>query len=236
MGSDDLHKKTNSVKNRRKRKSKIIEPIENRQRQFGNKEIPKIFIISDDTKSIVYYLKGFQNANKINPKNLTIEGCGFDQFRLAEKAKEKAEDYDCVFCLFDQDAGHKSDPHYKKYRQALDLIKNYHNIAAITSVPCYEIWLLLHFKYIDKAFTNTENKSICNMVISELRTCDGMQDYEKKKGEGKADEKIYQKMKPYMETALQNAELLEKSNERNHTDNPSTKIHVLIKDLQRHFG
>jgi hypothetical protein len=236
MGSDDLQKKRNSVKNRRKLKK--IEPLENRQRKNGNKEIPKILIISDDTKSIIYYLTGFRQEKRINQKNLTIEGYGIDQLSLARKAKENAEDYDCVFCLFDQDAGHKNDPHYNKYVEALNLIKNYHKnkIVAITSVPCYEIWLLLHFKYIDKPFTNTGNKSICNMVISELRKCDGMQDYEKKKGEGKADEKIYQKMKPYLKTAIQNAKLLEKSNERNHTNNPSTKIHILIGYLQKHFS
>ncbi|RKZ53690.1 MAG: hypothetical protein DRR16_05200 [Candidatus Parabeggiatoa sp. nov. 3] len=168
MGSDDLHKKKSIVKIRRL-KQKNARHLASKQRKLGNREIPKILIMSDDKKSVVYYLEGFHKEKKIRNLEISKEGGGLDQFSLAQKAKEKAEDYDCIFCIFDQDASHKSDPHYAKYFQALKLIENYNNIEAITSVPCYEIWLLLHFKYIDKPFTNTENKSICNMVISELK-------------------------------------------------------------------
>jgi hypothetical protein len=231
MGSDNLHKNKVSVKQNR-RKKKNVRNLKSAQRKMGQLEFPKMLIMADDKKSILLYLKGFHKENKVRNLEFSKEGSGLDQFSLAQKAKEKAEDYDCIFCVFDQDASHKSDPHYQKYYQALNLLKDDETIAAITSIPCYEIWLLLHFKAIDKPFTNTGRKSICDTVIDELRKCEGMQNYEKKKGEGKDDENIYQKMQPYLENAIHHAELLEESNKRNQSDNPSTKIHLLIEYLQ----
>ena len=231
MGSEDRHKNKNSVKQNRKKK-KNDRNLKSAQRKIAHLEFPKILIMADDKKSIILYLKGFHKENKVRNLEFFKEGGGLDQFSLAEKAKEKAEDYDCIFCIFDQDASHKSDPHYQKYKQALDSLNEYDNIAAITSIPCYEIWLLLHFKPIDKPFTNTGKKSICDTVIAELRKYDGMQNYDKKKGEGKDDQTIYQKMRSYLKDAIDHAESLEKSNKRNNTNNPSTKIHFLIEYLQ----
>ncbi len=232
MGSEDLHHKNKDSVKQNRRKQKKARNLQSAQRKMGQLEFPKILIMADDKKSIILYLKGFHKENKVRNLEFFKEGGGLDQFSLAEKAKEKAEDYDCIFCIFDQDASHKSDPHYQKYKQALDSLNEYDNIAAITSIPCYEIWLLLHFKFIDKPFTNKGEKSICDTVIDDLRKCDGIQNYDKKKGEGKDDENIYQKMQPYLENAIHHAELLEESNERNKSDNPSTKIHLLIEYLQ----
>ncbi|MFK5971430.1 MAG: RloB family protein [Candidatus Marithrix sp.] len=183
--------------------------------------------MADDEKSIILYLKGFHKINKVRNLEFSKEGAGHDQLSLAKKAKEKTEDYDCIFCIFDQDACHRTDPHYVKYYQALDLLEHYDNIAAITSIPCYEIWLLLHFQSTYKSFANAGKKSICKMVISELKKCDGMQNYDK------ADNNIYLKTGQLrLDNAICHAELLEKSNERNNTDNPSTNIHLLIEYLQ----
>jgi len=56
-----------------------------------------------------------------------------------------------------------------------------------------------------------------------------MQNYDK------ADKNIYQKTgRLYLDNAIHHAELLEESNERGNTDNPSTNIHLLIEYLRIH--
>jgi hypothetical protein len=231
MGSDkskNRHEDNASVKlNRKIAKKQFSQPKSKQLHKAGTKVLPKILIIADDEKSIILYLKGFNKENRVRNLEFSKEGGGLDQLSLAEKAKDKITDYDCIFCIFDQDASHKSDSHYKKYVAALSLLEACDNIEAITSIPCYEIWLLLHFKFTDKPCGNTENKSICDKVISELKKCDGMQDYDK------ADKNIYQKTgRLYLDNAIRHAELLEESNERGNTNNPSTNIHLLMEYLQ----
>ena len=79
--------------------------------------------------------------------------------------------YEIVFCVFDRDT-------HKSYEQAkskvLELNKSQSNfpgghIEAITSIPCFEIWLLFHFKYLRTPFAQSANKSPCDCLISELK-------------------------------------------------------------------
>jgi hypothetical protein len=73
MGTDDLQKKNDSVKNKRK-SSKKSRNLRDHQRKTGNREIPKILIMSDDEKSVVCYLKGLKNENRIHNLDFTNDG------------------------------------------------------------------------------------------------------------------------------------------------------------------
>ena len=82
-------------------------------------------------------------------------------------ALEKGQEFDRIFCVFDRD-GHQN------YQQALDKIAGSPmgkkgKLQAITSVPCFEIWILLHFGYSTAPFVKTGNKSACDKVVYALR-------------------------------------------------------------------
>ena len=81
-------------------------------------------------------------------------------------ALKNHKDYDKTFCVFDQDQ-------HPGYQTALNKIKGReksgeHPISAITSVPCFEFWLLLHFRMTTRNFATTSG-SICDHVIKELK-------------------------------------------------------------------
>jgi hypothetical protein len=241
MGTDNLFHKKKALRSKWKRKSK----------SDGSKKLPKVLVVCDDSKSAMYYFDALRNDLRLN-NNIEIEKkCGgLDQKSLVEcallKFSEKKEflskhygekyalPYDRVYCVFDQDAPHAKDPHQQKYQEALKEIERINaNLAlpndifkAITSVPCYEFWLLLHCKYTTKPFADSQQRSICYNVISELKNKNCMPLYDKR------DKDIYHKTKGKLDTALENAAQVEKHNQQVGCDNPSTLIHHLVKEWQ----
>ena len=136
--------------------------------------------------------------------------------RCAEKKCAERGGYDHVFCVFDRD-GHES---FTRARdQVLALAARKHKplpIKAIISVPCFELWVLLHFEKTDAPFVR------CDEVVAAVRS--HMQGYIK------ADSAIARQLMGRLSVALGNAEWLEQL-AANNNYNPYTSVHHIL----RHF-
>src|ERR1700730_2592258 len=113
-----------------------------------------VLIVCEGAKTEPSYLDGLRIAYRLSSSKIRItHGNGNDPisiFKLSESILEH-EDYDRAFCVFDRD-GHVN------YNQALRMIAESPNgktgrLEAVTSVPCFEIWILLHFCYSSAPFT-----------------------------------------------------------------------------------
>lgn len=90
-------------------------------------------------------------------------------FRLAEKLSEQG--YDEVFCVLDLDV--IVNPRQNKYESKKNqMLKKYPSVSVFESLPCFELWFLLHF-------TDFSGKSYHNSaaLLAELRRY--LPDYEK---------------------------------------------------------
>jgi len=134
----------------------------------------------------------------------------------AKEQNDKDGGYDKIFCVFDRDD-------HASFDQALEEIDNLSSrktkpipIVGIISVPCFEMWLLLHFKKTDAPFER------CSDVINRLNT---HIDYEK------ACPRAFSKLMARLKEALNNAAWLEKNAALNGR-NPFTLIHKVLHHLQ----
>ncbi|OLT61527.1 RloB family protein [Moorena bouillonii] len=211
--------------------------------QFGrspNVEPAKqyILIVVEGEETEYNYFKSFKTSLKL--KTTTVEvvpGKGGDPLVIVETAnkwrlrnkqqKQKGREvtYDKIYCVFDGDKP-------TEYKKALEQAKSY-GIIAIPSIPCFEFWFLLHYKYTAKSFDK------CKDVIYELNSeikKDGIKDYDKARD-------MYSVLEPRLDQAIANAQRLEKYHlEEQQTEqqktlnidcaNPSTKVHQLVKYLQ----
>jgi hypothetical protein len=137
--------------------------------------------------------------NGLDPKSLV-------EYALEEYRKDR--DFDFIYCVFDRDK-------HTTYDAAIDKIgatrlKVGHTIKAITSIPCFEIWMLLHFVYTTRSFCAAGPDSNCALVMSELKH--HIPDYEK----GATD--VFKQLEEFHLTSG--------------TDNPSTKIYQLVVHLR----
>lgn len=125
--------------------------------------------------------------------------------------------YNEFFCLFDGDR--------LEYKQAIKDARRYsvYTIKPILSIPCFEFWFLLHYRYTSSLFDN------CKQVIVELnkefkKVC--LRDYDK------SQSGYYGLLKPQLDKAIANAKKLESAA----CTNPSTQVHDIVTHLQAQKG
>ncbi len=216
MGKDNLYHK------RKVRQAKELE-----RRKASRSPYDRILIVCEGEKTEPNYLKALRTDLRLNKANVVIDDKkkGLDPKRLLDHALEelkKDSEFKHVFCVFDKDK-------HTTYNATLDRIRKVHpkgggTIHAITSVPCFEIWLLLHFIFTTKPYSAPLEESNADLVIKDLK--DYLPNYEK------GSNGIFFDVADKINIAIQNAKQLEKFNEKSGTDNPSTKIYVLVEYLQ----
>jgi hypothetical protein len=224
MGSDDLF---------RKRKAHKADEL---KRQIKDRAQTKRFlIVCEGTKTEPYYLKDFADDLGIRPSSLKIapsDGSSPDRvvahgIKLYEDDAKSGDSFDQVFFVFDRD---KHSTYDSAVRQIKDCAATDQPFKVVTSVPCFEYWLLLHFGYTDQPFNASGRKSACDNLISVLRKKPGFRDY------GKGTQDVYSLVKDKTSIAMKAAEKGLANTKKTGAQNPSTRIHELIDALQKLSG
>jgi len=198
-----------------------------RRRQARRSSYDMVLIVCEGEKTEPNYFKGLIDDFRLNTANVVVaKKTGGSSPKtivdFALKEYEKEEEYDRIYCVFDKDR-------HSTYLSALDRIKRAnlkegHSIIAITSVPCFEFWLLLHYVYTTKQF-DTHHGSICANVILDLRK--HIPDY------NKCNINIYQITRDRMDNAIEHSKKVLSHCKTGGTDMPSTKVHELVKYLKK---
>lgn len=217
MGTDDLFHKDRARK------------AESLRRKLAKRAPYDVVLIVCEGKTEHHYFSGLRDALRLNNANIIIADkipwsapLSVVDFAVEKYEKEKDLPYDRVYCVFDKDK-------HTTYAAALDKIRNIRlkkgaTLHAITSIPCFEIWLLLHYTYTTRSFCAAGDESNCKLVVSEIKGY--IPDYQK----GSKD--IFATVADKTDIAIANAKKLESFHETSGTDNPSTKVHELVEYLQ----
>ncbi len=208
-----------------KRKAKSDGQLEGRTAKRSPYE--RVLIVCEGEKTELNYFRGCIQFYKLNTANVEIDGTsGSSPKSVYERAVElrkvevkRGGSYNRVYCVFDKDT-------HETYNETIERISKskYKNVFYAASVPCFEYWLLLHFKYTTKPYAATGNLSIGDAVLKELKEV--MPEYEK------SDANIFKSLSSKIEIAKKNAARSLKDAKNSNTDNPSTNIHKLIGYLQ----
>lgn len=183
---------------------------------------PLVLILCEDTKSSLSYLKDAAHYFRAYAE-VDIAHCGKnDPLSIVKDAVIRQPKFDAVYCVIDRDQ-------HETFEEALILAaKNPKKIVVIASYPCYEYWLLLHFRKTRKPYASAGNNSSCDLLVKNLCGEKGMENYAKGTCENLFDDLISRL--PY---ARQRAkEVLAEALDDN-TFNPSTQFHELIERLEQ---
>ncbi len=138
--------------------------------------------------------------------------------KCAEEKCGEPGGYDRVFCVFDRD-GHES---FERARARIKTLASRKKkplpFEEAISIPCFELWILLHFEKTDAAFIK------CDDVIHRIRE-------RHMAGYLKADTVVSRQLMANLDAALENADWLEVRAETN-AYNPFTSVHWVL----RHFA
>lgn len=216
MGSDNLH---------HKRKQRTQDSYKRKISQRSSYEV--VLIVCEGKKTEPYYLMEFCDSLKLNSANIKIIGTGVDPLKLVEYAEQEfnaSKDYDRVFCVFDKDQHSNYQNALNKVRLLRERSRNSIPIYSITSVPCFEYWLLLHFIDSTRPYHKTGSKSSGDLLLSEISN--HIKNYYK------GHVNIFEMTKEHLETAINRAKRICEQQASHGTDNPSTNMYELIEYLR----
>lgn len=202
----------------------------------------RILIICEGSKTEPNYFESFKKEPLLVVRDIeiNIEGMGQNTDRLVETAiklkndaKKSDDDYSKVWCVFDRD----SFPAVN-FNRAFDLVKSENqrmkdnNIDTLIDIAytneAFELWYLLHFEYRNTAMSRTEYSAKLTEHISKLTK---NKEFKYKKNLLN----IYEILLPIQHIAIKNAKKLlkEYDNHNPEKDNPSTRVHVLVEELNK---
>lgn len=190
----------------------------------------RVLIVCEGEKTEPNYLQELIAHFQLSSANVAIKGDGGSApTSVVEYAVElfgKSPDYDRVYCVFDKDGHVTFDAAVQRVRdhtltrkQGRASLGKAH-FEAITSTPCFEFWVLLHYEYTTSPMARFAD------VWPRLRHCAGLADYDKgRKG-------LFALTRSRLDTALRNADRANRAAEAANTDNPTTQMPSLIRYLR----
>ena len=155
------------------------------------------------------------------PKNvIEVIGVGYNTVSLVKKAiKLKDKDsYEQVWCVFDRDSFLA-----ENFNNALELARK-NKIKVAYSNEAFELWYILHFNYHDAATSRDQYERMLSQRI----------DFKYKKN----DPNMYDFLFSLQDDAIRNAiKLFNSYNNHNPvSNNPSTTVHTLVQELNKHMA
>lgn len=198
-----------------------------RRKEAVREPYDTVLVVCEGGKTEPEYFQGLRKVLRLSSANITVvpSHYGNDPVSVVRYAidthKQEKESYDRMYCVFDRD-GHAN------YEQALDRVNHIRlrkgKLEAITSVPCFEIWVLLHYEYTAAPYAAAGGKSACDRVIESIRI--HLPQYEK------ALAGVFEKLHARIDRAIAHAERLSNENRETRSDNPATRVHELVNYLR----
>ena len=214
MGSDDLHGK---------RKARASAEL---QRKIKNRaQSQRFLIVCEGTKTEPNYLQELVISLGIRPQTVTIaRNDGSSPDRVVAHALALYEEDMVGGDSFDRDMHTTFEAAVQRSRDLKESNKP-KPFEAITSSPCFEYWLLLHFGFTDQPFHAVGKKSVCDKVIVQLRTKPGFRHYDK------GQQGVYALLKDKTPTAIAAAKQVRQRAQATGQKNPLTHIDTLVEAL-----
>lgn len=220
MGSEDLF-------HRRKARAGVALERQRRERALNKRYL----IVCEGTKTEPHYFRELLDDLCIRPQVVRIapnDGVSPDRvvahaFNLYSEDAATGDSYDAVYCVFDRDNHTTFDAAVQRTK---DLSAEGKIFVAITSTPCFEVWLLLHFGYSDQPFHSAGKKSIGDQVVSKLKSKPGFSKY------GKGKKGTYSQLKSALADAISHADQLRRHCVSTGSINPATDVDRLVLAIQ----
>ena len=192
------------------------------RRRPGSREPRSITLIVCEGESEQAYFDAIRIQLKLRTTEVVIprDQGGLAPISVVEYAEGRARErggYDHIFCIFDRDQHESFTRARAKVHALATRPRNPLVIRAVTSIPCFEVWVLLHFERTDAPF------AACQNVIQRVQM--------HLPGYQKADSEVIKELLTHVEIAMANAHWL--SGRAGISDeNPSTSVHAVIEHLR----
>ena len=184
-------------------------------RRVPGKKPPRrvILVTCEGKKTESIYLKGLRTAWRLSTAEIEVVGVGMTPSKVVERAierkKQSGVNYDEIWCVFDRDE-------HGDLERAQQLAEKHH-VSVALSVPCFEIWYLLHFVFTTRQFRNYDE--LGRVLKDHIPHYDKNRDYTAT-------------LLCRLDAAFKNAGQLRTFNEVNDTTCPATDVDLLVQAMK----
>lgn len=137
-----------------------------RRRSRGVKEFSRVLITCEGEKTEPNYLREMCKALGLTAAVVEVIGkeCGSSPISVCNYAAARLKEdsaFDEVFCVFDRDT-------HATFEAAVNMIASHASkkMRSIVSYPCFEYWILLHFRYTRGSVPAIGKKSSGDRMLS----------------------------------------------------------------------
>lgn len=184
---------------------------------------PLVLVVCEDAKSSKTYLEDASRHFRAYAQVEFVHPGKTDPLGVVSSGVKRAKGFDHVYCVIDRDSHHEPN-----FLEALALGEaNKDKVTVLTSYPCFEFWLLLHFEYTRAPFMPAGGVSAADRVLQSLKTKPDMAAYAKGKVGG-----LFEKLLPLLPDARKHAPRTVMEGVADAEMNPSTPLHLLIDRLE----
>jgi RloB-like protein len=196
------------------------------RRSKGFKELRRILIVCEGAKTEPNYFRALVKSLALRAASVEVvgeecESAPISVYRYADKRFAEDGGYDEVHCVIDRDR-------HSTFAEAIDAIRRHRSrvFRAVVSYPCFEYWVLLHFRYTRSAFVGAGASSPGDMVVRAVK--DVWPTYTK------GAENAFQHLADKKDTALAHAKRARRDFEDVGNENPSTDVDKLVDALEEY--
>ena len=149
-------------------------PGQVRRRQSFREGKARILVLCEGTRTEPIYVNGFKRKFRLTSlivKSLRPNSGGLSALvKKAQLALSEDPNLDEVYCVLDHDGRENAVKSVRRQLSKLNGQRRRTTVRMVLSVPCFEYWLLLHFRMTSRSFTGIlGGQSACDQVIDELR-------------------------------------------------------------------
>ncbi|KHD05587.1 hypothetical protein PN36_07005 [Candidatus Thiomargarita nelsonii] len=213
------------------------------KRPFRLKKYAQFFlIVCEDEKTEPGYFKQFQKKFPEKTMYIRTVGTGRDPKGVIEQAIEKREEFkleleyhkeiDFVWAVFDKDDADENETKINRFNDAFKIAER-ENIQIAYSNEAFELWLLLHISYIEESKPLSRSEIYAKLQSQIRKSAKKYNDYEYDHYKANKIVEIINEIGNEEQAIQKASKLLDYHKNKEPIEaNPSTKIHILVKELR----
>ena len=215
-------------------KGRSMKELEREQQDRSERD--RILIVCEGEKTERLYLNKLRSKYGVPTAQVRVCNEGgsapISVVEFAEEELNKDADFEHIFLVFDRDA-------HSSYQNALDKVEGLKkkedlkskNIESITSIPCFEIWLLLHVSESSKPYgKGVPGTPPGKQVIRDLRNHPVFKNY--KKSNVDFFEAIKEETNSAIVRARRQIDQARKARAPLHHEDPSSRFFLIVEALK----
>ncbi len=214
----------------------------NKKRILTKNKTKSILIVCEGAKTELNYFKKFPFTGKkvvigTGKSNISLVNHAINEWKGCHNDIRNPRTFDTIWCVFDRDINALNPICKQQFNSALSLAKNKNKISGYEvaikiayTIDAFELWYLLHYNYFNTGLSRNDYMIKLNNLV--------------KGGYKKNSDKMYGILENLEKTskgrlgvkfAIKNAERLLKNytTKHNFNNDPSTTVHLLVKELMK---